>query len=32
MFSPFGYLEVVTMMCDGVKHMKKEQEEQHGKG
>lgn len=23
LFSPFGYLEVVTMMCDGVEHIKR---------
>ncbi len=31
MFVPLGYLEVVTMMCDGIEHMKKEQEETNGK-
>lgn len=31
LFEPLGYMEVVTMMCDGVKHMRKEQGANNGK-
>ena len=30
LFVPLGYLEVVTMMCDGIEYMKKEQEGTNG--
>lgn len=31
LFVPLGYLEVVTMMCDGIEHMKKMEKDNDGK-
>lgn len=30
LFRPFGYLEVVTMMCDGIEHMREKAEKHKG--